>query len=818
MPEHTPDPSRAEALSPAEAVTLLHALRDRLVDDAAGAFSEQMQAVRADLAQLAARARDSSRRQLYESGHALLANGGLRLLRHFRGSFCRACEQAIAQLTGNDRDTWEEEHELSLVDANAFERDLAIARLSAKAGYACSQQLTALDRRVAALLGRQRLESDRDPFSVKLLFTAFADGAEASWAGGQLSLILLETFEHYTSDRLPDIYRSLNTYLVEQGVLPKLPVEVDAREHELDRPHRGDSSDSSSGSSETIDDVFTQLTSGLLGERAQRGHRRGDRGAHQGAHQGADQGADQGEGSAGGAGASSDAPPDGAMAPMVLSQLIDGLTGLQRGRSSAATSLGIDPTAVDTRSSDLLRSLGASPLLRWLQPNDAATIELVAMLFDCMFSDGELPNQLQEEIGKLQVPILKAALLNKAFFSDQGHPARRLLDVIAAGARGWSGEEQEALLKRIRAAIDNVLASFDDDTAVLNTEVEQIEAVLRAADQKARSQVGELVKRLEQRDRKVVVQTLVADQIDRRRDGQTLPPPVAAFIDEHWRELLGRIYIRYGDASDDWRDALATLEALIWSVQPKHTPEERNRLMHMLPSLLEKLPAWLARLGRADAWQPFLRDLMPLHMAAVRQPEAAAAASPDAADAAAPDGQTQTASTDAHAPPAAERTSAAAADATSPDSEDLPWLMDAGADVEPDSTLVSAPAVDAIQAGQDGDPAAARDADADAGTTSAQAAVDQYLEAARQVAVGDWLEVQQLGSPNLSLRASWISRRSGIMLFADRRGRNARVLSAERLAQALRQGSARLLSRDPLTDRAVARLLLSAAPAETSSA
>ena len=802
MPEHTPDPSRTEALSPAEAVTLLHALRDRLVDAAAGAFSEQMQAVRADLAQLAARARDSSRRQLYESGHALLANGGLRLLRHFRGSFCRACEQAIAQLTGNDRDTWEEEHELSLVDANAFERDLAIARLSAKAGYACSQQLTALDRRVAALLGRQRLESDRDPFSVKLLFTAFADGAEASWAGGQLSLILLETFEHYTSDRLPDIYRSLNTYLVEQGVLPNLPVEVDAREHEFDRPHRG----GSSGSGETIDDVFTQLTSGLLGERAQRGHRRSD------------QGADQDGGSAGGAGTSSDAPTDGAMAPMVLSQLIDGLTGLQRGRSSAATSLGIDPTAVDTRSSDLLRSLGASPLLRWLQPNDAATVELVAMLFDCMFSDGELPNQLQEEIGKLQVPILKAALLNKAFFSDQGHPARRLLDVIAAGARGWSGEEQEALLKRIRAAVDNVLASFDDDAAVFNTEVEQIEAVLRAADQKARSQVGELVKRLEQRDRKVVVQTLVADQIDRRRDGQTLPPPVAAFIDEHWRELLGRIYIRYGDASDDWQDALATLEALIWSVQPKHTPEERNRLMHMLPSLLEKLPAWLARLGRADAWQPFLRDLMPLHMAAVRQPEVAAAASPDAADTAAPDGQIQTASTDAHAPPAAERTAAAAADATSPDSEDLPWLMDAGADVEPDSTLVSAPAVDAIQAGQDGDPAAAQDADADAGTTSAQAAVDQYLEAARQVAVGDWLEVQQLGSPNLSLRASWISRRSGIMLFADRRGRNARVLSAERLAQALRQGSARLLSRDPLTDRAVARLLLNAAPAEMSSA
>jgi hypothetical protein len=86
------------------------------------------------------------------------------------------------------------------------------------------------------------------------------------------------------------------------------------------------------------------------------------------------------------------------------------------------------------------------------------------------------------------------------------------------------------------------------------------------------------------------------------------------------------------------------------------------------------------------------------------------------------------------------------------------------------------------------------------------------------VAVGDWLEVAQLGGANLSLRATWLSRQSGLMLFADRRGRNARVLSAERLATALRDGSARLLSRDPLTDRAVARLLVSAAPAEQTAA
>ena len=780
MQEHAPGQSPAEALSPAEAATLLHALGDRLVDAVAGAFGEQIQAVRADLTRLAARARDSSRRQLYESGHALLANGASGLLRHFRGSFRHAFEQAVAQLTGSGRDARGAEHELSLVDANAFERELAIARLSAKASHACSRQLTALDQRVAALLGRQRLEDDRNPFSVRLLFTAFANGADASWAGGQLSLVLLETFERCTSEQLPGIYRSLNNDLVEQGVLPKLPADSDAGEHGLERPHRR--------KSEAIGDVFVQLASGLAGERG------------------------------GGKGAGTAARDDG-MTPMALGQLLDELTGLQHGNCGAAANLGLDLNSMDTHSSELLHSLGASPLLDGLQPSDAATVQLLAMLFDCMLADGELTTRLRHEIGKLQVPILKVALLNKAFFSDQGHPARRLLDVIATSARGWSGGDQEALLKRIGAAVANVLARFDDDARVFNAEVEQIEAVLRDADQQARSQVGELVKRLEHRDRKLVAEAVVAEQIERHRDGQTLPPPVAAFIDDHWRELLRRIYVRYGDASGDWQDALTTLEDLVWSVQPKHTAAQRHRLMRMLPSLLETLPAWLARLGRAEAWEPFLRNLMSLHMTAVRQPEPAAAATPGAA---APDGETPVAGADGGGlPPAAEQATAQAdAIAAAPDTEDQPWRMDADehADIEPDSTLLPTPAADDPQATEDGGlaPAQAREVDADA--TAAQTAVDPYLQAARQVALGDWLEVRQPGSPSLSLRASWISARSGIMLFTDRRGRNARALSAERLAQALRHDSARLLSREPLTDRAVGCLLLNAAPAETSTA
>ena len=105
------------------------------------------------------------------------------------------------------------------------------------------------------------------------------------------------------------------------------------------------------------------------------------------------------------------------MGPMVFGQFMEGLTGLQRGNGEAASRLGIDADVgeFDPSNSAMLRSLASSPLLRWLQPNDAMTIELVAMLFDCIFSDAEVPEGLRAELGRLQVPILKVALTNKGF-------------------------------------------------------------------------------------------------------------------------------------------------------------------------------------------------------------------------------------------------------------------------------------------------------------------------------------------------------------------------------------------------------------------
>jgi hypothetical protein len=47
---------------------------------------------------------------------------------------------------------------------------------------------------------------------------------------------------------------------------------------------------------------------------------------------------------------------------------------------------------------------------------DQNTIELLARIFDYVFSDDSIPEEIKSLIGQLQIPTLKVALLDKDFF------------------------------------------------------------------------------------------------------------------------------------------------------------------------------------------------------------------------------------------------------------------------------------------------------------------------------------------------------------------------------------------------------------------
>jgi len=762
---------------PADAAQLLAGCRDRLAHGIALTFDEHLGRVGDDLLGMADRATSLEQQQRYFAALEFLTSRGQDLVAQFRGSFGEHFDAGISALRrGRPHDTPSALVDLNPGNPDAFARDLALGKLAARAVCHCTEQLTALDRRLAALLALVRINQDDNPLYPRALFAAMLRAFQALDAAEPLALIILDAFARQSAAALPAIYEGLNLHLVEYGVLPQ--ASTGSRPAQSGGP--GDPSAASlagtagalgpAGTAPAADPgdpaadpdaadlaglprvarfedvVFGQLARAIAAAtQTPRGRRAGREGA-----------------------APTPAPTLG------LAQLIAALTALQRGRTDPRHLPGLEAVELDPWKGKVLQQLRGTALATGSHPVDALTIDIVAMLFDAIFADPDLSATLRAEVGRLQIPVLKAALMDKAFFSNKRHPARRLLDLIASAGLGRNEADAPRLITRIQAIVTDVVAGFETTIDIFATQAQRLEAFLADEESRAQTRTTAVVDKLAQRDRRDLAQARVATELAARLQVPQVPALVGQFLDRHWRQVLEQTYIRHDDAGAPWVQALGTMDDLLWSVAPKHGADERNRLLTSLPDLLRRLRVPIEALGLQEAWDPFFSQLIRLHMGALHK-----------------DAPADTYREPASAPPPA---ASPPVPAPTPAPDERHGLR----------------AVELVAAAHciEYHPLAPRAAPAQSDRRA-----DRHLRLAQSLDVGAWVEFQSFLGTRKTLRLNWISQLRGVYLFTNRQGENAMTLAPASLAEHLRKGTARVLNQAPLTDRAVAQLLQGAAAA-----
>lgn len=126
-----------------------------------------------------------------------------------------------------------------------------------------------------------------------------------------------------------------------------------------------------------------------------------------------------------------------------------------------------------------------------------------------------------------------------------------------------------------------------------------------------------------------IPQGLISRCIDRHTKDRPLPLAIGRFLDTYWRHHLLLSYPVDGEDSRCWREALKTMDELIWSVQPKEDTACCRRLFKMLPQLYQRLHLDLKPLGMGEAEQDiFFAELAKLHQAALNPRPSAGVESP----------------------------------------------------------------------------------------------------------------------------------------------------------------------------------------------
>lgn len=377
---------------------------------------------------------------------------------------------------------------------------------------------------------------------------------------------------------------------------------------------------------------------------------------------------------------------------------------------------------------------------RKVEGGDEDVINLIAMLFEYMLADRNLPYSLRQLIARLQIPMLKVAMLDKSFFSRATHPARRLLDEIGAAAMGWGARDdcrRDELYVRVEAIVQRLLSEFADDPQIFAELLAEFLAF--NADERRRTELLEQRTRdaEEGRVRTVLARQQVQHELNRRLLGQRLPQAVVRVLEQAWSQVLLLACLKHGESSMQWQQALATMDALLWSVEPHTGAEARQRLLAQVPGLLKELREGLT----AVAFDPFATSeffarLEALHLQALEAP--------------------------------AQR---------------------AKAPVE--RVLVRAPITllgpESVQVGV---------------LPACLADDDPALVQVRGLRPGAWIELRDEGEP-VRGKLIAVMQSTDSYVFVDRTGRKLREWSSAALAMALRQGEVRMLDASQLFERAL---------------
>jgi hypothetical protein len=269
-----------------------------------------------------------------------------------------------------------------------------------------------------------------------------------------------------------------------------------------------------------------------------------------------------------------------------------------------------------------------------VNPTDKITIDVIALLFDYIFRDASIPETLRQLFGRLQVPILKAALIDRTFFSDKKHAARRLLDHLAAAAIGATGDEAyRAGFERIATdVIDEVCSDFKVDVAAFAAADARLRAFVDAEQRKAavlldHDVAAALIAEQSEAERSQV-RALIRDKLT----GISVPFEVRGFAETIWADYLTLVRKRDGAEGAAWSEAVRMLDDLLWSITAKERNAQKARLAKMVPGMIRGLRAGGAAVQvRDERLQPFLEAVYKLHISALKpKAEIAAALTPQA--------------------------------------------------------------------------------------------------------------------------------------------------------------------------------------------
>ncbi|MBR7800320.1 DUF1631 family protein [Undibacterium fentianense] len=225
--------------------------------------------------------------------------------------------------------------------------------------------------------------------------------------------------------------------------------------------------------------------------------------------------------------------------------------------------------------------------------DEQMTIDVVAMLFEFILRDTQVPAEIRAQLGRLQFLVLKLALKDHSLLTQKGHPARLLVNRIGSISLGLkqidpSGAE---ITKEICRIVETLLQDESENPQIFSRMLDEFDAFIARELRLGSDKTVNAIEGAEQARNRTIRFAHTSVQLHEALLGLTIDPFLQNFFETVWvyaLELADR-----DDVKRAHRFRLLVPD-LLWSIIPKANEEERAQLLALLPIILSTLKEGMA--------------------------------------------------------------------------------------------------------------------------------------------------------------------------------------------------------------------------------
>ncbi len=186
------------------------------------------------------------------------------------------------------------------------------------------------------------------------------------------------------------------------------------------------------------------------------------------------------------------------------------------------------------------------------------TIDLMGMIYDEIHEDRRIDKDIRSSLNAINVPLIKTAVKDDSFFSDQSHPARQFMELLLQTSQRWYGTD---VIKQVHQFSDHAAKDFDGGREGFVKALRDLSDFLEVTENRAKKAEQKWVSAAQGKEKMQVTKDKVNEKLDAiLKDCEV--KFVRDVVKHVCKDALTLTMLREGEDSEQWQANIQTAKVL----------------------------------------------------------------------------------------------------------------------------------------------------------------------------------------------------------------------------------------------------------------